>query len=242
MSIFSQFYQHISHIPLVQKTFLGILLAAPIGPVSIEVIKQGLRKGFRAAFIVCLGGAFGDATCMILGYTGISECLKNPAINSNFKLLVWTLGAFALGYLGIQNIASSFRQNFLEKIQNSHDKKNSFFAGYFLAIANPMSILFWLGVCGATVSAQNKGQFQEMLENLPILLGVIIWSIFLSSLLKFGKEFINEREIRLVNIISGICLVAFALSYGHSAYTEVKKSNMLTIKEQSSSLISETEN
>jgi len=35
---------------VIEKIILGVILAAPLGPVTVEMIKRGLNRGFWAAF------------------------------------------------------------------------------------------------------------------------------------------------------------------------------------------------
>ena len=34
---------------------LGLSITAPIGPTNIEVIRRGLKEGWKSAFIFCIG-------------------------------------------------------------------------------------------------------------------------------------------------------------------------------------------
>jgi threonine/homoserine/homoserine lactone efflux protein len=51
---------------LLQNVLLGLTLAAPIGPVNVEIIKRGLNAGFRQAFLTGTGAMCADATYLTL--------------------------------------------------------------------------------------------------------------------------------------------------------------------------------
>ena len=46
-------------------------LAAPIGPVSLEMIQRGLKSGFLSSFVVRLGAAVGNLLCLLVSYYSI---------------------------------------------------------------------------------------------------------------------------------------------------------------------------
>ena len=50
----------IINIEILNKILLGVTLAAPIGPVSLEMIQRGLKSGFLSSFVVRLGAAVAD--------------------------------------------------------------------------------------------------------------------------------------------------------------------------------------
>ena len=79
---------------------LGITLAAPIGPASVAVIRNGLFGGFLRAFLTGLGVTAADLTYLMVVFFGISEFTKIPLV----KGIIWSIGALVLFYLGWQSI------------------------------------------------------------------------------------------------------------------------------------------
>ena len=58
---------------VLRNILLGISLAAPIGPSGVAVIQNGLRRGFRRAFLTGLGVTLADATYLLVVFFGISS-------------------------------------------------------------------------------------------------------------------------------------------------------------------------
>ncbi len=85
---------------IVKKLILGMTLAAPIGPVSVEMIKRGLSHGFLSAFSVRLGGAFGNSLCLLAAYYGLSYLVAYPHI---FNIL-GVIGSLLLIYMGYSTL------------------------------------------------------------------------------------------------------------------------------------------
>jgi threonine/homoserine/homoserine lactone efflux protein len=200
---------------LLQKILLGVSLAAPLGPVSIEVIRRGLKRGFMAAFVVALGSALGDFACLLVTYLGFARFVAIPSV----KMVIWVLGSLVLLFLGTKSIIESKNQNILQGDDVDAKGKNAFFLGFALALANPISVVWWLGVFGVVLgdSSAEAINFASFLSNTTIILGVVLWFLFLSSFLNFGKRFINESRLRWISILAGLCLICFGLNFGYRA-------------------------
>jgi threonine/homoserine/homoserine lactone efflux protein len=199
---------------IIRNIILGISLAAPIGPVNIEVIRRGLNFGFFPAFLLSIGAASADTTYLLLIYFGLSSFIKVPII----KTLIWIFGGFVLIYLGYQSI-----KNFKVKVKLNKSVpkigKNSFITGYLITISNPMTIVWWIGVFGSILgtSIYNVSKTIALLNSLTIIIGVILWFFILSLVLHWGKSVFKEKHIKYVNLTAGIILVGFGLYFLYNA-------------------------
>lgn len=163
-------------VDIIQEIILGISLAAPIGPVNVEVIRRGLRHGFLSALLLSLGAATADTTYLLLIYFGLSNFINIPLI----KTSIWVFGAIVLLYLGCLSVKEYFDKIYFQKT-NPKAGRNSFIAGYLITISNPMTIVWWLGVFGAIIgsSIQMVSKTAALLSSLTIIIGVILWFFIL---------------------------------------------------------------
>lgn len=201
---------------IIQNIILGISLAAPIGPVNIEVIRRGLKYGFWSAFLLSLGAAAADSTYLIVIYFGFYNWVNIPAV----KTLIWLLGSIVLLYLGYLNIREHFENVDFRNVNPKTGKNYPFVAGYLITLSNPMTIVWWLGIFGAimTSSVQNaSSKTVALLNSLTIIIGVILWFFTLSLLLHWGKRFVNEKMMKAVSTAAGLVLVGFGLYFGYNA-------------------------
>ncbi|MBS0286890.1 MAG: LysE family transporter [Proteobacteria bacterium] len=198
----------------IEKILLGISLSAPIGPVSIEMIKRGLQKGFWGAFVVRLGGAVGNTLCLIAAYFGLGLL-----IHSEKDVAICSLaGSLVLMYLGIKSLFDKRKHEFSENEDNSIDVLNGMFTGFILSIANPIGLLFWVTIFAATLDHVNGVQNLEgLFENSSIILGVLIWGAFLSGLLEIGKRVFNNKLISWITTVAGLMLFGFGLKFAYKA-------------------------
>lgn len=79
---------------------LGLSLSVPVGPITIEMVKRGIKKGFLHSWFVGLGGMSADVVLMFLIYFGVSTYLTTPVA----KLIMWIFGCIILVYLGYESI------------------------------------------------------------------------------------------------------------------------------------------
>lgn len=85
---------------------LGFSLSVPVGAITIEMLKRGLRGGFLHAWFTGMGGMSADVILMLLIYFGISSFLTGPIAQT----MIWLFGFAVLVYLGIESIRDAFRK------------------------------------------------------------------------------------------------------------------------------------
>lgn len=203
---------------ILEKLILGVTLAAPIGPVSVEMIKRGLQNGFLAAFVIRLGGAVGNTLCLVLAYFGLSTIANYPTVMACIGLL----GAFFLIYMGLTGLRKRIG-DFSHDFEQQNTLFNGLVSGFILALANPVAVVFWLGIFAASMGANvgNPAGVTGFLQNTTIILGVILWGAFLSFILAGGKRFLSLRAINIISILSSLVILGFGLKYSYSLLSQV---------------------
>ncbi|HNZ65274.1 MAG TPA: LysE family transporter [Smithella sp.] len=196
---------------LLQNILLGLTLAAPIGPVNLEIIKRGLQSGFRQALLTGVGAMSADATYLTLIFFGLVSFLNITLM----KITLGLAGSLILIYLGFLSVKDFFREAATAETNSGRLFKNSFITGYVLAISSPMTIVWWTGVFGALLTAQTGRQtsFSTFWSCLSILLGCFLWVVFLSSALHWGKRIINDKMVRMISLIAGLFLIVFGFYF-----------------------------
>ena len=200
---------------LVQNILLGLSLAAPIGPVNLEIIKRGLNSGFKQAFLTGAGAMCADTTYLILIFFGLTSFFNF----SFMKIFLGIAGSIILIYLGVMSAKEFFRK--VDATENKPHRlfKTSFVTGYVLAISSPMTIVWWTGVFGALLAAQTNTQttISAFFSCLSILLGCFLWVFFLSAALQWGKKIINENLTKLISLFAGCFLIVFGIYFLYRA-------------------------
>ena len=202
---------------ILNKILLGISLAAPLGPVNIEIIKRGLAYGFWPAFSVRLGGAITNSACLLIAYFSIGK-LEN---NQPLIIFVSLVGCIVLVTMGIITITkvifkSELIINKISNLKSNTYSNNGILAGMLLSFISPIGLMFWLTtfVAGITIDGTGKFCIKNLFVNFFIIIGVLIWGVIISSLLHFGKKLINAKALKIVFGLSGILLIYFGIKYG----------------------------
>jgi len=201
---------------LFQNILLGLTLAAPIGPVNVEIIKRGMKSGFKQALLTGAGAMSADATYLTLIFFGLTAFLNHPTM----KIILGITGSVILVYMGAASIKEGLGAAAAKSHQTQRIFKNSYVTGFMLAISSPMTIVWWTGVFGALMTSQAHAQtdISAFLSCLSILLGCFLWVFFLAVALHWGKKFINERMTKAVSLVAGIFLVGFGIYFLFRTY------------------------
>jgi len=200
---------------LVQNILLGLTLAAPIGPVNLEIIKRGLNSGFQQAFLTGAGAMCADTTYLILIFFGLTSFLNFAFM----KIFLGIAGSIILIYLGVMSAKEFFRKADATENKPHRLFKTSFVTGYVLAISSPMTIVWWTGVFGALLAAQTHTQttISAFFSCLSILLGCFLWVFSLAAALHWGKKIINEKITRFISFFAGLFLILFGIYFLYRA-------------------------
>ncbi|WRP06044.1 LysE family transporter [Rossellomorea aquimaris] len=194
---------------------LGLSLSAPMGPINAAQLDKGIRFGFFHAWLVGVGGMVADGIFMLLIYFGVSQFIDTPVI----KLFLWIFGFFVLTYTGIESIQKSASIT-MPSHQNPHETKGKAFrTGFFMAISNPLSILFWLGIYGSML-AQASGSYeagQLFLYSMGIFLGITLWDLTMAGVATGARKLVSPVVLRVISIISGLILMGFGIYFGVQA-------------------------
>jgi len=193
------------------KYFLiGLAIALPVGAITVEMIKQGLKNGFLHGWAVGLGGMTIDAALIILMVLGFASLLSLPFI----QIPLWLLGAGFLAFLGYDSIKNADKD-----ITPADEKtKKSFWSTYrngLLVAVSPGNLVFWVSVFGAVLSdtytSASKGSF--VIAAIGVLSGILAHDLGLLSIVSVTRKIMSRTMIRAVSVIAGILLIGFAIYF-----------------------------
>jgi threonine/homoserine/homoserine lactone efflux protein len=194
---------------LLEGLGFGLILQVSVGPVCIAVLHKGLTQGFRHAFAMVWGVALVDALYIVLSVVGVTALLQvGPA-----RIAVGVAGALLLVYFGVRYLRAPADMARVERKDDSLYKSFTFGAG--LTLTNPLTILFWAGVLGATMSTHTFSQANGVayfaagciVATLIFLTGVA-WAGFLL------ERVLTARLALWLNRAVGLFLIGFAMKLG----------------------------
>ncbi|MFC7373154.1 LysE family translocator [Fictibacillus iocasae] len=208
-----------TYLLFIEFIILGISLAAPIGPVKLEMIRQGTTSGFKRAFLTGAGAMTVDLFYMTLIFWGISSFM-DVSLLMNFITIA---GSALLFYTGLTSVFSTMDE------WNQHtfpaSKKftiSPYLTGMSLAAANPFILVFWLSVYTSALQKlpdawENHIQY---LFSLTIFFGIFLWNLNLSLALHFFRKFIHVHMLKFISILSGCLLIIYSIVFISSLWRD----------------------
>lgn len=196
--------------------FLGLTLAAPIGPVNAAQLDKGIKNGFLHAWLVGLGAVSADLIYMMVVYLGTVHFLEVPFM----KAFLWSFGFFVLVYTGIEGIVTANQlAREADGYREAASPSKSYFSGFFISISNPLTIIFWLGIFGS-VLVQTTEQYDPMYIGLysgAIIFGLLLWDVVMAGVASSFRRFLTSRALKWISVFSGLSLIVFGIYFGIQA-------------------------
>ncbi len=191
----------------VAYVMVGLAIAMPVGAITVEMTKQGLKNGFVHGWAVGLGGMTIDIALIFALYMGLASILAMPMI----QLPMWIIGAGFLLLLGIDSIKNADHDITLagEKVTKSFFK--SYRNGLLVAIS-PGNLVFWVNVFGV-VLAKSYDQAESanfLVIAAGVLSGILLHDIGLMTIVSVTRRAMNRKMIKSLTMISGVLLIGFA--------------------------------
>jgi threonine/homoserine/homoserine lactone efflux protein len=190
---------------------IGLLVAAPIGPVNVLVIQRAVSRGFWGGLAAGLGAVVGDgllAAIAAFSVTAISDAMS--AYSGWIKLIG---GVLLVGF----GVALFFTRPALTIPvgQKSHLLEHAGIIPqtFFLTVTNPGAILgmaAMIGGLGSLIGGLNT-YFEALLLVAAVMGGSLLWWLGLSELIATIRHKLTEGRLKLINRIAGLVLFAFGL-------------------------------
>lgn len=191
----------------IDSWLVGLLVAAPIGPVGILCIKKTLEFGFIGAVAIGIGVAFADSIYGLLMSTGMS-------IISSFvlekSLYIKLIGGILLILIAAKDIYDTkFKYRYDQK-KKKIGKLESVIQGFVLTLMNPVAILSFIGIY------TNMGCYIVKFDyvfyvSIGVFAGSISWWMILGFIIVKAKKRLSNRWIERIRIISVSFLMLLAL-------------------------------
>jgi len=201
---------------ILRGILLGLSITAPIGPTNIEVIRRGMREGWRSARAFCLGVVVALVIYLLLVVLGLSFLTESKI----FNVLLTILGVIVLAYLSYNSLKDFFSGQEIELGERESGNKH-FFSGIVLTISNPAVLLLWTGIMGADLAASGSSLSQGLMLSIGILVGVFIFFTALIFLIHFGRKFLQQRYLRYVSLLAGIVLLGFCVRFAYGLWEQI---------------------
>jgi len=192
---------------------IGILVAAPVGPVNVLCIQRAIERGFWGGIAAGLGAMLGDgliALCAALGVGAISGAV------AYHRVTIQVLGGLVLLAFGLKLYFATPRFN-PAVIGEEHKETLRDFVWdipqtFLLTITNPGAVLGLFAIFGGVSTFVEVESYVDALTIVAAVMGgSLAWWVGLSHLIGRFRHRVNEDRLRLINQIAGLLLSGFGV-------------------------------
>lgn len=188
---------------------IGLLMAAPIGPVNVLVIQRAVARGFWGGLAAGLGAVLGDGLLAALGAFSIAAVSDAMIAYGNVIQLIGglLLIGFGLALLLRRPVMVTAPQ------ERSHlfDHTGIIPQTFILTVTNPGALLGMAAMIGGLGSV--IGGLGTNLEALilvaAVMGGSLLWWLGLSKLISTFRHKLTDKHLKLINRIAGLILFGF---------------------------------
>ena len=199
---------------------IGVLIAAPVGPVNILCIQRSIERGMFAGAVAGAGAVLADGLIALSAAMGVGVI---SGLVSDYRVPIQTLGALALMAFGVQlllaapnvaigAIALGDRAAIRDVVS---DLKWDMPKAFVLTITNPAAVLGLFAIFGGISSFVSvRGPVDALIMVASIMIGSLAWRIGLSFAIGLVRERIDLGWLKRINQGAGLLLIAFAIVVG----------------------------
>ncbi|MCG3178236.1 MAG: hypothetical protein BIFFINMI_00562 [Phycisphaerae bacterium] len=189
---------------------LGLAIAAPLGPINVEIIRRHLGSGLAAGLLLGLGACSVDTFYIIAISLGLVTLQPSPAVQG------WMLaasGAILLTLAGLiltSSVRSARRAADAQAGSAAPVRPlRHYLVGLAMTASSPMNLIFWIGVVAS-------GQYVSHAVRSPwpvvagVMCGTVGWVVGLNGVLIAGRRLLRPGVLMAVNWLGAGLLIFYA--------------------------------
>ncbi len=186
---------------------IGLIMAAPIGPVNIICIRRAMTKGPANGYFVGQGAAVADGLFGALaafGLTGMTQLINT------YNGIIQIIGAIALIIIGIKLWVSHPHVGNVD--DTFSDRMKAATGTFLLTLTNPLTILGFVAIfVGLGFGDMGDNLINATLVSAGILTGSSLWWGIVSFSSARLTRNLSDRHLENINKTSAIILFLFAI-------------------------------
>lgn len=189
---------------------LGIVLAFLVGPVFFTIIQTSVEKGFWNGALVAMGVSLSDILYVAICYFGLFQFLNDAGSKKN---MAYAGGAILIGF-GLYHLIVKARRSKMVSFHAAAETKplKYILKGFIINGVTPMVLVFWIGTISiATIDFGYSTGLEFFIFFAALLLTVLATDIAKAFLAHKLRRLITHRFLFIMNIVVGICLIAFGI-------------------------------
>ncbi len=199
---------------------IGILVAAPVGPVNVLCIQRAIERGFFGGLAAGIGAMLGDGLIALFASLGVGAI--SGAIEYH-RQAIQIIGGLALIAFGIKLYVAPPRlqsvQSETEDTASLRDYAWDIPKTFFLTITNPGAVLGLFAIFGGVSTFVEVHSYVDALTMVASIMGgSFLWWLGLSHLIGRLRHRFSATHLAYTNRLAGALLIGFgALLIGEMA-------------------------
>lgn len=199
-------------------TALGVAFSGAImpGPVLTYTIRQSLKIGPKAGFLIMTGHAVLEVALILLVLLGFDAILQSNAA----QVAIGIVGGLLLLYLGVDMLRGAVKNTVKIQIDSAgSESKSMVLSGFLISASNPYFLLWWaiIGLGFLLTAYKQFGVRGVAVFYFGHILADFIWYGAISTIIGKTRKFISETVYRAVVGVLGAMLVYFGGNFVISA-------------------------
>lgn len=180
---------------------LGVVIAAPVGPVGLLCMKRTLQKGLLTGFATGFGAAFADAFFGAIAAFGVTAAV---AWLTGYEKEIRLFGGLLILFMAVHGLMRTITitRNGEESVGGM---LRGFVSGFFITLTNPLTILGVLAV--VATFAGHLSYWQAATLTGGIFCGSALWWFMLSGGVFLIRHHFSAAALNWVNRITCILLL-----------------------------------
>jgi threonine/homoserine/homoserine lactone efflux protein len=192
---------------------IGVLIAAPVGPVNVLCIQRAIERGFWGGLAAGLGAMLGDG--LIALFAGLGVGAISGAIEHH-RTAIQIVGGIALIAFGaVMYVAPPRLQDVRSEAEDAASLRDYAWdipKTFFLTITNPGAVLGLFAIFGGVSTFVEVHSYIDVLTMVASIMGgSLMWWLALSNLIGRLRHRFTPEVLAYTNRVAGVLLAGFGI-------------------------------
>lgn len=195
---------------ILNGVLIGIVVAAPIGPVNLICIRRTLAYGRTNGFVSGLGAAIGDAVFALVAAFGLTAASSTLMAVGDWLQVI---GALFLIGLGVHTYLNKPSDTEAVNVKSTGKLAAAVTATFFLTITNPATMLGFVAIFGGVggLVTSEPSMMTASLLVLAVFIGSALWWLGVTMTVGLLRDRMTDQTLILINRVSGVLIVSFGV-------------------------------
>ena len=193
---------------------IGIVVAAPVGPVNVLCIQRAISRGFWGGLAAGLGAMLGDGLIALSAALGVGAI---SGVVTTYRAIIQVIGGLALIAFGARLYTAPAPVD-LEPGPNGaasgtlRDYAWDIPKTFFLTITNPGAVLGLFAIFGGVSTYVDvKSRTDALTMVAAVMTGSLGWWLWLSHVIGGMRHKLKPSWLALINSRAGLLLIGFGM-------------------------------